>query len=202
MIETNMINDESDERGQNEVQVSKKILTIPNLLSFIRVILAVVFVFLFDADCKVKDNVPAIIVLIISGITDFFDGKIARKFNMISEVGKILDPIADKITQGVLAICLLAKYKIMIALFSLFVVKECFMGISGLMVIKKTGKNEGAKWYGKVSTFIFYIAMIALLIFPDIKLMFANIIIGICLAVMLFSFIMYARLYYQLCHEQ
>lgn len=186
---------------KKDTQVSKKILTIPNLLSFTRIILAIVFVFLFDADSNVKGNIPAIIILAISGVTDFFDGKIARKFNMISEVGKILDPIADKITQGVLAICLLAKYKIMLVLFSLFVVKECFMGISGIFVIRKTGHNQGARWYGKVSTFIFYIAMIALLLIPNIKLAFANVLIGICVVMMLFSFIMYARLYYQLYRE-
>ena len=175
-----------------------KIFTIPNVLSFLRIILAGLFLILYSDTAGLRDNIWAVMVLIVSGITDFLDGKIARRFNMISELGKILDPIADKVTEAVIALCLLAKYRIIIVMLLVFVIKEVFMSVCGVAVIKKTGKNDGAKWYGKVSTFSFYIIMIALLIIPKVPVMAADILIILCTVIMLFSFIMYARLYYKL----
>lgn len=175
-----------------------KILTIPNILSFIRLILVGLFFVLYSDKGSNKDNMWAIIVLILSGITDFLDGKIARRFNMVSELGKILDPIADKATEAVIAICLMKRYKILIYLLILFVIKETFMSVCGLIVIRKTGENNGAKWYGKVSTFTFYIVMITLLIIRHIPLALANTMIIICMFLMALAFVMYARLYYQI----
>ena len=175
-----------------------KILTIPNILSFIRLILVGLFFVLYSDKGSNKDNMWAIIVLILSGITDFLDGKIARRFNMVSELGKILDPIADKATEAVIAICLMKRYKILIYLLILFVIKETFMSVCGLIVIRKTGENNGAKWYGKVSTFTFYIVMITLLIIRHIPLALANTMIIICMFLMTLAFVMYARLYYQI----
>ena len=88
----------------------KTIFTIPNILSSFRVILAFVFLTIFyqsDLDNKERYSIA---IILISALTDFLDGKIARKFNMVSELGKILDPIVDKITQGVLIPCLMKKY--------------------------------------------------------------------------------------------
>ncbi len=175
-----------------------KIFTIPNILSFIRLILVGLFFVLYSDKGSNKDNVWAIIVLILSGITDFLDGKIARRFNMVSELGKILDPVADKATEAVIAICLMKRYKILICLLILFAIKETFMSACGLIVIRKTGENNGAKWYGKVSTFAFYIVMITLLIIRHIPLLVANAMIIMCMFFMAFAFVMYARLYYQM----
>ena len=101
----------------------KTIFTIPNILSSFRVILAFVFLTIFyqsDLDNKERYSIA---IILISALTDFLDGKIARKFNMVSELGKILDPIADKITQGVLILCLMKKYPLLRWLFLLFAVK-------------------------------------------------------------------------------
>lgn len=181
-----------------EQEKNYKILTIPNVLSFLRLIFAAAFVMLYKNDNTFTENIPAIIVLAISGLTDFFDGRIARRFGMISEWGKILDPIADKVTEAVIAICLLEKYRIMIALLGTFIVKELFMSICGIVVIKKTGINNGAKWYGKVSTFAFYLCVLALLLIPGIPEMAANTVVSICIALMIFALVMYMRLYYQI----
>ena len=124
----------------------KNIFTIPNILSSFRVILAFVFLTIFyQSDLDNKERYSTAIIL-ISALTDFLDGKIARKFNMVSELGKILDPIADKITQGVLILCLMKKYPLLRWLFLLFTVKEAFMGIVGAKVLKTTGENKGAMW--------------------------------------------------------
>ena len=79
-----------------------------------------------------------ICILVLSGITDFLDGKIARKFNMISELGKILDPVADKVTQGVLLICFLYKYKTVRYVFILFLLKEIYMSVMEVKTITAT----------------------------------------------------------------
>ena len=84
----------------------KHIFTIPNILSAFRIILAFVFLIIFyQSGFSGKKNLLTCIIL-LSAITDFLDGKIARKFNMVSELGKILDPVADKVTQGILILCL------------------------------------------------------------------------------------------------
>jgi cardiolipin synthase len=135
-------------------------------------------------------------ILILSGITDFLDGMIARKFHMISEVGKILDPVADKVTQGVLLFCLLSEYKLAKAIFLLFVMKECCMAVLGAKAVMKTRENEGAQWYGKLNTMVFYIVMIVLIFCPDIPETVANLLILCCGGCMLLAFIMYARYFY------
>lgn len=172
-----------------------KIITIPNMLSILRLVLVVVFAVLYDNDNSFSENVPALLVLLVSGITDFLDGRIARRYNMISEVGKILDPIADKVTEAVIAICLWEKYALMKVMFIVLVIKEIFMCVSGAIVIKITKINNGAKWFGKVSTFIFYIVTICLLLLPRIKNIYANTLIWICIFFMLFSLVMYAATY-------
>lgn len=89
----------------------KDILTIPNALSMFRIILAVLIPFIYYKP-DFEQKIPCLLtIVVISGLTDFLDGKIARRFHMISELGKILDPIADKVTQAVLLICLLSKFK-------------------------------------------------------------------------------------------
>lgn len=121
----------------------KQIFTIPNLLSTFRIVLAFVFLAAFyQSGASGRSNLLTAIIL-LSALTDFLDGKIARKFNMVSELGKILDPIADKITQGVLILCLMKEYSLLKWLFLLFAVKEAFMGIVGVKVLKKNpGKQR------------------------------------------------------------
>jgi len=176
----------------------KKIFTIPNLLSVFRIILAIIFL-----DISVKWGLDEkrrilLIILIISGLTDFLDGKIARKFNMISELGKILDPIADKLTQGVLLISFLHEYKMAKYVLILFLIKETYMGVMGLKTVSLTRKNEGAMWYGKVSTAFFYITMILLFLVPQISDCFAEGMICVCGILMLMALILYDKYYRKL----
>lgn len=172
-----------------------KIITIPNILSMLRLILVVVFAFLYDNDNSLSENISALLVLMISGITDFLDGRIARRYNMVSEVGKILDPIADKVTEAVIAVCLWEKYALMKLMFGILVIKEFIMCLSGAIVLKVTKINNGAKWFGKVSTFVFYIVTICLLLMPKINNICSSVMIMICIFLMIFSLIMYEITY-------
>lgn len=157
-----------------------------------RLLLLPVIVWLYG----VKSDYPAAIaVLILSGLTDIADGIIARKFNMVSDLGKILDPIADKLTQGVLLICLAVKYKVIILLVVVFALKEYIMITLGYIAMKRKDSVNSAKWYGKLNTVIIYSTIVLLIMFPKIPVSAVNALSLICIAVIVASFIMYARFY-------
>ena len=138
-------------------------LTIPNLLSLIRIILIPVFGVLFYRG----EMLWAVIILVLSGLTDLFDGKIARKFNQVSELGKVLDPVADKLTQMTIAIILFLTFQksenpTMIWfkwVFLFFVAKELLMVVVGAVMIAVGLKPSAAEIYGKVATFAYYFVM-------------------------------------------
>ena len=144
-------------------------MTIPNMLSCFRIVLIPVFIWQY---INVPDGQIAlwpILILILSGVTDILDGFIARKFNMISDLGKMLDPVADKLTQAAVIGCLMFQFPELMILFVVYVVKELAMMIGGLVMLKgKKKRVPYAKWYGKVSTFEMYFAMALLLVFPAI----------------------------------
>lgn len=173
----------------------EELCTIPNLLSMIRIVLAILFLGIFNRYGMEEMQGVLMGILILSGITDFLDGKIARKFNMISEFGKIIDPIADKLTQAVVLWCLIGKYPLAKVLLLLFAVKESYMCIEGTKTVIETGKNDGASWYGKVSTAVFYTVMVILILFKNISTRTANCLLsfsGIC---MIMALLKYAREY-------
>lgn len=147
--------------------------TIPNLLSVLRIIMIPVFAVLFY-----KDMIGwAVFVLFLSGLSDFFDGKIARKFNQISALGKMLDPIADKMTQITIAIMLYLEFRkssdelvnAFSWIFLIFLIKEAVMIIGGVIMIMFGLKPCAAEMPGKIATFAFYTVMIVIVAFgPDI----------------------------------
>ena len=183
------INSQNTKEG-NTGSSQSRILTIPNLLSFFRLCLIPVFMWLY---CVEKNYLWTGIILILSGLTDTVDGIIARKFNMISDLGKVLDPIADKLTQTAMLFCLLTRFPLMIAPLALMVVKEFFMGVTGLLVIRKTGEVFGADWHGKVNTWLLYAMMILHVFWYNIPDTVSRVLIGICVVMMLISLVLYGR---------
>ena len=170
----------------------KEIFTIPNILSMFRIVLLPLIVWFFV--CK-EDHVKAIIVLLISGLSDILDGFIARKFNMISNFGKILDPVADKLTQGVLLICLIFKHTQVLLILGVFVLKEFIMIMMGYMIIKRKNLVNSAKWYGKLNTVIIYSVIFFMIILPDISEMYVNVMVFVCTSMIIIAFIMYVNFY-------
>ena len=151
-------------------------LTVPNLLSVIRILLIPVFAVLFNDG----NYLWAVIVLAISGLTDFFDGKIARKFNQISALGKLLDPIADKLTQITIAIVFYMTFsgssdetvKKFSWVFLVFLIKEAVMVVGGAIMIMLGLKPGAAEMPGKIATFAFYAIMCLIMVFgPDIGIL-------------------------------
>ena len=135
--------------------------TIPNWLCFLRIALIPVFATLF-----IKGSyIPAFILMIVAALTDLLDGKIARKFNMVSNLGKILDPIADKLSQIAIVVILIVKYwdgYLKYILF-LFIVKELLMVIGGALLMAKGMRPVAAEMWGKVATTVFYVFMIIII---------------------------------------
>ena len=148
-------------------------LTVPNLLSLIRILLIPVFGVLFY-----QGHIGwAVIVLVISGLTDFFDGKIARRFNQISELGKMLDPVADKLTQITIAIVIFLEFNKSTNptmqwfkwVFLFFLFKELLMVIIGAIMLACGLRPVAAEIYGKVATFVFYAVGVLVIAFgPEI----------------------------------
>ena len=149
--------------------MKKDIFSIPNILSFVRILLIPIFVWLYVTAGTSGEYYLAAAVVVASGITDFLDGQIARRCHMITEFGKFLDPLADKLTQGTLFLCIAINYPLMWILLAIWLLKDGFMAIMGLVLLKtKQTKLDGARWYGKVCTAIIYIAVLALLFFPGV----------------------------------
>lgn len=146
----------------------KEIFTIPNLLSFFRLILIPVYMAIYLNARETKDYIVAGVILAISCLTDLVDGKIARKFNMITTLGKFLDPLADKITQFTLILCLAIRYNVLWPVFSLFVLKELFQLVAGAMAAHYGYILKGALYSGKICTTALFISLVALVLFPKI----------------------------------
>lgn len=166
-----------------------KIITIPNILSLVRLLLIPVILWLY---LKEENYIATGIVLLVSGLTDIVDGFIARHFHMISDVGKVLDPFADKATQGVMLLCLLARFPLMWMPIIFLVLKESFMALSGFMVVRKCNIVLGANWHGKAATVILTATMALHLFWRDIPEAVSVTTISLSAAIIILSLILYA----------
>lgn len=174
-----------------EKKKTKEIFSIPNILCYFRFILIPVFCVLYLSAETKTDYYIAAGVLVAASLTDFFDGLIARTFNMITELGKIIDPIADKLMHAAVALCLCKRYPLMWIVVVIMAFKEGYMGIMGIRNLKSGNQVRGALWFGKVCTAILFITLIALVIFPELSLTLVYTLIVINIVFMLFAQTMY-----------
>lgn len=130
-------------------------------------------------------------LLVLSGITDLLDGFIARRFHMISALGKALDPIADKLTILAVLVSLCFFSPTMIALVAVIVLRELIMGIMGLFIIKKTGTTYSSRWHGKASTLFLYLTMLFNIIWSDMPHALYLTLLIVTSAIALISLILY-----------
>lgn len=165
---------------KNMLDMLKQINNIPNWLSVFRIVLIPFYVVAY-----LKENYwLAVALLFFSGVSDLVDGFIARHFNQITDLGKALDPLADKLTQMAIMICAAAKNTIMMCLLVVVVVKEILMIAFNFYMFKKGEKPIAAKWYGKLATAVFYIGMGLLLLFDAINITVPGIVL-ICIATLI-----------------
>ncbi|MCR4761678.1 MAG: CDP-alcohol phosphatidyltransferase family protein, partial [Oscillospiraceae bacterium] len=169
-----------------------QIFTIPNFLSLFRIFLIPAMVYLYI----VKQQYVLVTALYaVSGITDILDGFIARKSETVTDVGKVLDPVADKLTQGALMICLLHRYPLMWLLLIGFILWEVIMSVLGLIAIRRAGTVISSQWYGKAATVTMFLCVALLILFPEMPIILANILILVCLLAVINACILYGYYY-------
>lgn len=183
----------------NGSNLKKEIFTVPNILVYIRILLIPVFVLIYlNADSD-GAYYTAFAVMVVAFLTDFFDGRIARRFNCVTDLGKTIDPIADKLYQFSVALCLMIKYRKLVLVAVLLFVKEISMGILGIVLISKGGSVFGAKWYGKFCTGYVDIAMVLFLVSPVLHFEFPPIfldgLVYSCVVILVVVAILYTKLF-------
>lgn len=176
--------------GKPETVVKSEVWTIPNILSLVRLLMIPMIAYAY---LRLENGALTVALLILSGATDVVDGWIARRFHMVSDLGKALDPVADKLTQFVTLICLATRHAVLRLPIILMVIKEVVSGLTSLMVIKRRNLVLAAQWHGKLTTCLLYALMIAHVIWQDMPAATSNVLTAVCLVMMVLSFFLYAR---------
>ena len=175
-------------------QMRQEAFSIPNLLSYFRLLLIPLFIQLYIRG----DFTEALITLAASGLSDIIDGRIARKYNMVTDLGKVLDPVADKLTQCAMMICVATRYPAMWWLLGIHVVKELIMIVVGYYVLKKTDTVNSAIWCGKLCTGVIYAVMMSHVILPDIPQSVSAASAAVCAGLIVLSLVVYTARYVRL----
>lgn len=174
----------------------KEVFTLPNFLSLFRLILIPVYVTLYLTAESAVQYLTAGLVLALSCLTDMVDGRIARKYNMISKIGMLLDPAADKATQAALLICLSMKYPVLYPVLGLLVIKESFQLVALIIAFLNGKMLPGALFIGKLCTTVLFVSLIALVLFPEIPGTIVDLIALMDACFLGVSFICYICAYY------
>lgn len=174
----------------------KEICTIPNLLSVFRIVLIPVYMNIYIHADSPDDYTTAAVILAASCFTDLIDGKIARRFNMISNLGKVLDPMADKLTQLALIVCLSARRQALRYLLVFFLIKEFWQFFAMIGSLRRGKALDGALMSGKVSTTVLFGSLVLMVLCPDLSERTVNIITTVCFVFLLFAFADYIRAYF------
>ncbi len=171
---------------------------IPNALSVLRILLVPCFAALY----LLHYDGWAFATLALSGVTDALDGFIARRFNQITDCGKLLDPLSDKLTQVAVVICLATRYREILPLAVLCLLKEAMQAIGGIILLRRRSEVRGSKWFGKMYTVVFYVTMILLVLWYDEMVALAawlpTALIALVIVTTLWAFFGYMRLFLQI----
>lgn len=165
------------------------IVTAPNALSLFRLLLIPAFVYLYEIRCA---PAAALGVLALSAATDVLDGHIARRFHAVTDLGKLLDPLADRLTQCALLLCVCRHHGAARLLLALFAVKELALLPLAVGMLRRTGAVPSARWHGKLNSAVLEGTM-ALLLLPGLPPALPTMLTALSGAVMLLSFALYAR---------
>lgn len=174
-----------------------RVMTIPNILTTLRILLVPAFIWAYSH----RPGVLPILILAVSALTDMLDGQIARRFNQVSDLGKMLDPIADKLTQGAMLACLLMRFPRFWIPLILMVVREAFVGVTSLLAIRRSGHVEGAELHGKVATVLLYVLALSHLLFANMPPALSDALIGLTTVAMAISFVLYAKKNLEIMHK-
>jgi len=169
-------------------ETTTAVLTIPNILSFFRLALIPIFLYTYLSMERAKLTAA---LIVLSFLTDVADGFIARRFHQVSELGKALDPVADKLTQFAMLLCLVGRFPVLIGPLVLFFVKELTTGIASLVAINRSGEVKSARWHGKITTFLLYALLVLHILWAEIPASLSAALTVLTGTMMLLSFILY-----------
>ena len=173
----------------------KEIFSVPNMLSLFRLLIIPVYIEIYLNAKTPRQYAVAGSIVILSCLTDMLDGKIARRYNMITTLGKILDPLADKITQLALVLCLNRKHPELDSVVALFLVKELFQVMVAIINLRRGRILSGALMAGKICTTVLFISLILLVIFPNMDSIYIRLIAYTDVIFLTISFICYILAY-------
>ena len=187
------ISNDKNKLTEKEI-ITKDLMTAPNAMSFIRILLITPFVAFFVTG----HYIPAAVMVGLSGLSDCFDGYVARRFHQESEIGKILDPLADKLTLIACGICLILIEPFVFPLVALLLIKDTLMLTGGTIIIRRGIVPPKSVWYGKVSTVLFYLTLGAIVLMEIIgyeNRALTLAMLSVTLLFMVFSLVMYSRMF-------
>lgn len=176
-------------------------MSIPNILSIFRILLIPVFVVTFLLYGDENSMIPALILL-LSGATDMADGFIARKYNMITDLGKILDPLADKLTLFFVCLTLSTRYSSLLVLTGVFFIKELLMLIGGVIIFKKGGRIQASKWFGKIATALMYCTLIVVILVTELTDVSQHVLVIAMIVILIFTLIMYIPTFFKMKNQE
>ena len=174
----------------------KELFTVPNLLSLFRLLLIPVYMTIYLNATQDREHFLAAVILGISCLTDLIDGQIARLFNMVTNIGKVLDPLADKMTQLALTVCLSVKYPVLRSVLLLFVIKEIFQLSVTCMMFNRGKVLSGSLMAGKICTTVLFSGLILLVLLPNPEPRMVNIIAILDLLFLSYAFVSYALAFF------
>lgn len=171
-------------------------MNLPNLLTIIRLFLVPVFIFIYSLVDSMTARIIAAIVFFVASATDVLDGYIARKYNLVTDFGKLADPVADKMMQLSVIGCLALKDRISLWILGLFLFKEIIMIIGGLNLLKEKFVVQ-SKWSGKIATVILFICLMVIIVTNDSMLSKRSATILMCISIMatIIAFFDYAKMF-------
>ena len=172
-------------------------MNLPNLLSLLRLCMVPIFVLAFFSKIEGSDYV-ALAVFVLATVTDMLDGMIARRQNKITNLGKVLDPLGDKLMALSVLTCLTIDRRIPIWAVIVLLAKEIIMGIGGFYIYRKSAWMPPSDYFGKTSTVVLFIACVILIAFKDLPKPWPILIISIALAIAVVAFINYLIVFIKL----
>lgn len=180
-------------------------MNVPNTLTVVRLILVPVFVITMFAPLPQSWRWLPLAIIVLSGITDVADGYIARRFNQITQLGKVLDPLADKLSLLALSICIAIKFFPFWVIAVVVIIKEILQILGGGYLMKKKIKIPSSRWFGKACTAVTYCCYIILLALPIFHLIPPQwalwTMVAVILALMLLAFFSYLPVYLRLLQQ-
>ena len=165
-------------------------MNLPNFLSLIRLLLVPVFARVFFLPLPSAHQWAGFLYA-VAFVTDIADGYIARRFHMVTRLGRVLDPLADKLMTFTVILCVAVDGMLPLWAVAAFFCKELLMGLGGLFLLRRTRDVIPSNWLGKASTGVFFVVCAALVLFPEIPRHWATGLISFALALTIAAFVGY-----------